>query len=233
MDHKATQQAIDSTIEADITTDTSSSTATVVDSAVELTNDHPVTRDSINASSVSSNTNSDDLAQTTYDSLLESIETLVINAATEELSQLLKIELKLAYQLQFLMQKEYQAIEQQQLKYLEELTTDKANILTQLQQDAHNRLQWMQDHGLPITSHCLSTPPLRDCPQCQALWHALADIYQDNRQQSNRLADIVLTLKRRTQRKLDLLSGKPSDAMLYNPSGTTHSQPTGRGGIKV
>ncbi len=171
--------------------------------------------------------------QNDWQANLLAIEALTIQPATQELSYLLKQELQLAHQLQEIMQEEFQAVETQQLEKLEKLTTHKASVLNQLQQSAEVRLQWMQQHGLPITSHCLTTAPLSECQQSKAWWQLLATTYEDNRQLSSRLADIVLTLKRRTQRKLDLLSGKPSDQVLYNQTGTTQGQQTGRGGIKV
>lgn len=171
--------------------------------------------------------------QNDWQANLLAIEALTIQPATQELSCLLKQELQLAHQLQEIMQEEFQAVETQQLEKLEKLTTHKASVLNQLQQSAEVRLQWMQQHGLPITSHCLTTAPLSECQQCIAWWQLLATTYEDNRQLSSRLADIVLTLKRRTQRKLDLLSGKPSDQVLYNQTGTTQGQQMGRGGIKV
>lgn len=171
--------------------------------------------------------------QNDWQANLLAIEALTIQPATQELSGLLKQELQLAHQLQEIMQEEFQAVETQQLEKLEKLTTHKASVLNQLQQSAEVRLQWMQRHGLPITSHCLTTVPLSECQQSKAWWQLLATTYEDNRQLSSRLADIVLTLKRRTQRKLDLLSGKPSDQVLYNQTGTTQGQQTGRGGIKV
>ena len=171
--------------------------------------------------------------QNDWQANLSAIEALLLQPATQELSYLLKQELQLAHQLQDIMQEEFQAVESQQLEKLEKLTTHKASVLNQLQQSAEARLQWMQQHGLPITSHCLTTVPLSECQQSKAWWQLLATTYEENRQLSSRLADIVLTLKRRTQRKLDLLSGKPSDQVLYNQTGTTQGQQTGRGGIKV
>lgn len=152
---------------------------------------------------------------------------------TQPLIELMQQEIITAQTVQRLMQDEQQAIKQRQLKTLEQLTTTKATVIKQLQQQAEARLTWLHQHQLPLTAHCLTIPPLSDCESSKVLWQTLADVYADNRQQSEELADIVLTLRRRTQKKLELLRGQINGSPLYNQTGGTQAGNQSLGSVKA
>lgn len=153
--------------------------------------------------------------------------------STLPLIEMMQQEIKTAQTVRQIMQDEQHAIEQRQLETLEQLTTKKATVLKQLQHEAENRLTWLQQQQLPLTSHCLTIPPISNCATSQSLWQELTDIYADNRHQSEKLADIVLTLRRRTQKKLELLRGQISGSPLYNQTGTTQSDSKSLGSVKA
>ena len=114
--------------------------------------------------------------------------------------------------------------QQQQLKLndftaFEALQPDSAALVTQLQTQCEQRLHWMSEQQLPLSKDCLQLPILQCHSDLAEIWHQLDHSYQQNQTLSATLAETVLHLRHRTQRKLDILRGQPDESRLYDNKG--------------
>lgn len=152
---------------------------------------------------------------------------------TADFIQLMDQELATTRHIHDLMNAEQEAIQKQQFKQFQQLTRDKFQQLEQLTQQANSRLTWMKQHELPTTRHIIKSKHLAHCPKSQELWQALADQYEKNRQASQRLSEVILTLRRRTQMKLQILKGQTEQNSLYDQQGQTSQSHMSAGALKA
>lgn len=134
-------------------------------------------------------------------------------------SQLLQSELQLTSDLQQVLELEMAALRANDLGPISELQPQKAELLQQIKQQAAIRLDWLTEHNLPHSVDCLQRPELADQAEIQTLWQQLHDSYSNNQQLSERLSELVLTARKRTIDRLNILRGRKNDPHLYNSSG--------------
>lgn len=106
-------------------------------------------------------------------------------------------------------------------------------LVTQLQEQAEKRLQWMQDNQLPLSSECLLDPAIQQEATIDRLWHTLSEQYLLNQKLSAKLAEVTLGLRHRTQQKLNILHGRNNEPSVYNKSGKTNPNMQGLNSIQV
>ena len=135
------------------------------------------------------------------------------------LTQHLQSELELTTALQSLLRQELTAIRDNQLDTLSRLQQHKQQLLQQLQPQANLRLEWLAEHNLPQDNSCLQRPELTAADDIHQLWHQLENSYTDNQQLSLTLSDLVLTMRKRTIDRLNILRGGQNDPHLYNSNG--------------
>lgn len=139
----------------------------------------------------------------------------------------------LAEALNSLLNQEQNALSNDDLESLESLQKHKKTALADLQQQAQQRLQWLEQHQLPISAQCLLEFSQPQQEKLQPLWSQLEEIYQQNQQLSARLSDMVLILRHRTQNKINILHGKTKDTTLYNQQGLPHGAGLGKQSIQA
>ena len=119
------------------------------------------------------------------------------------------------------------------LEQLQALQEQQQTSVTQLQQHAEQRLQWMQREALPLSSECLTHPAIKQEANISRLWHSLSEQYIQNQKLSAKLAEVTLGLRHRTQQKLNILHGRKNESDLYNKSGKTNSNTQGLSSIQA
>lgn len=140
---------------------------------------------------------------------------------TATFAELMSSELTISQQLFKLLQQELDAVQQQNTTELETLNSAKAQRVNDLKEQAARRLKWMQFHELPLTPECLHHPDIVQNTSILDLWQQLAAQYDLNRQISERLSEMVLALRFRTEQKLRILHARQNDPNLYNEDGKT------------
>lgn len=138
---------------------------------------------------------------------------------TEHFARLLSSELDTATELHSLLSFELDALNSGNSDALGDLNPAKHQLLMQLRQQASERLTWMSDQQLPHSSDCLKRNELATDTEIVRLWHDLGDCYDNNRNLSAQLAEVVLALRFRTQQKLKILHAQHNDPHLYNEKG--------------
>ena len=110
----------------------------------------------------------------------------------------------------------------------------KSASLQHLSQLANERLQWLNEHQLPLAEAFLQHPTIQHHADIRSLWQQLAAWYERNRTMSARLSDIVLRNRRRVQQRLEILRGKKQQStILYNKQGQSQLGGTGGGYISA
>lgn len=148
-------------------------------------------------------------------------------------TELLEQEQQLVQKVYQLLQQEEQALTDNHLAQLQALQEQQQRSVTQLQQHAEQRLQWMQSQELPLSSECLLHPVIAQEENISRLWHTLSEQYLQNQKLSAKLAETTLGLRYRTQQKLNILHGRNNESDLYNKSGKPHSKTTGLSSIQA
>ena len=152
---------------------------------------------------------------------------------TSKFLDLLQLEYSVALELTDYLQQEQQALTDNHIELLETLQTHKQATLSALQQQALQRIDWMEQHQLPLSSECLHSFSSKDAATISPLWKNLANSYQQNQQLSARLSEMVLILRHRTQQKINILHGKKNDSGLYNQSGQASTIGLGKQSIQA
>lgn len=152
---------------------------------------------------------------------------------TSKFLDLLQLEYSVALELTDYLQQEQQALTDNHIELLETLQTHKQVTLSALQQQALQRIDWMEQHQLPLSSECLHSFSSKDAATISPLWKNLANSYQQNQQLSARLSEMVLILRHRTQQKINILHGKKNDSGLYNQSGQANTIGLGKQSIQA
>lgn len=152
---------------------------------------------------------------------------------TSKFLDLLQLEYSVALELTDYLQQEQQALTDNHIELLETLQTHKQVTLSTLQQQALQRIDWMEQHQLPLSSECLHSFSSKDAATISPLWKNLANSYQQNQQLSARLSEMVLILRHRTQQKINILHGKKNDSGLYNQSGQANTIGLGKQSIQA
>lgn len=148
-------------------------------------------------------------------------------------TELLQQEQQLVVKIHQLLEQEEQALTSNNLAQLEALQGQQQTSVTQLQQHAEQRLQWMQSKELPLSSECLTHPAIAQEESISRLWHSLSEQYIQNQKLSAKLAEVTLGLRHRTQQKLNILHGRKNETDLYNKSGKTNSNAQGLNSIQA
>ncbi|WP_320821274.1 flagellar export chaperone FlgN [Thalassolituus sp.] len=138
---------------------------------------------------------------------------------TEFFAELLNTELKTTCTLHSVLQRELSALSAKDMDVLQRLTSEKKTLLTGLQQQAQQRLQWLTDQDLPHNNQCLQRHDLAAHGDIPSLWQQLIKQYEQNQDLSVRLSEVVLSLRYRTQQQLKILHGRYNDPHLYNNEG--------------
>lgn len=152
---------------------------------------------------------------------------------TSKFLDLLQLEYSVALELTDYLQQEQQALTDNHIELLETLQTHKQATLSALQQQALQRIDWMEQHQLPLSPECLHSFSSKDAATISPLWKNLANSYQQNQQLSARLSEMVLILRHRTQQKINILHGKKNDSGLYNQSGQANTIGLGKQSIQA
>lgn len=156
-----------------------------------------------------------------------------MSTASAQFEDLLHQEHMLADALHQQLELERDALAANDLQALQELQQHSAQAVENLRTHAAARLQWMQDHDLPISSECLNHPLVATAANIHRLWYDLEIQYHRNQTLSAALADVVLAARHRTQQKLKILRGQHNDPHLYNNKGTTSGLNHGQGFIQA
>ncbi|GGY39242.1 hypothetical protein GCM10011297_10560 [Bacterioplanes sanyensis] len=151
----------------------------------------------------------------------------------EPLARYLHDELALNQRLQQLLHQEVDVLRQLQPEQLQPLQAPKQTLLAQIQQTANERLEWMTSQQLPHSPACLEHPDIANQDQILKLWQQLASAYDDNRQLSAQLTELVLVARHRTQQRLQILRGSNNDPHLYNEQGQAKGVNKGQGYVQA
>lgn len=146
---------------------------------------------------------------------------------TQHFSTLLQQEIEQVNLVHQLLLKQQAAITTDDLTQLHDAQQQLELALAQLQQTAVIRSEWMQSQGLSLDNSCLEHPELKDSLEITSFWGNLEQAYLKNQELAVSLSDTALTLRLRTQQKLNVLQGKNDEAGLYNKDGKTHQASTG------
>jgi len=158
--------------------------------------------------------------------MTESQQTTIAPEQVSKLRQLLMEELSHARLLHHRLSCERELLKTPDPAGLQEMARRKSASLQHLSQLANKRLQWMQQHKLPLADEFLQHPSIMHSSTLVELWQQLATWYEKNRQLSQILSEIVLTNRLRVQKRLQILQGKKDQTtLLYNKQG--HSQQGG------
>lgn len=152
---------------------------------------------------------------------------------TEPFVRYLCTELDIAVQLYEVLNQELDVLKDLSLEALQALQPHKQQLLTQLQQTAEQRLQWMTQQQLPHSPACLQHDCLAAHQDIPLLWQQLADQYDNNRRLSEQLSQLVLQARHRTQQRLQILRGGNNDPHLYNEQGKAKGVNTGQGYVQA
>lgn len=149
------------------------------------------------------------------------------------LAELLTQELTCAQNMMALLEQEKTALANDDLQALQALQQQSLNELQSLQDQASKRLAWFEQHQFPHSPEFLTHPDVVNAPEIVALWQALEAQYLQNRTMSEKLSDLVLTARYRTQQKLKILRGHENTANLYDEKGQAGNTKPGAGYIKA
>lgn len=147
--------------------------------------------------------------------------------------QLLEQELDCLSQITKQLNQEQVAIVDGNLEQLETLQPQKNTLLKQLQQQANERLQWMQEQQLPLSNDCLNHFSVDDAKLLSPIWKNLEAEYQHNQILSAKLSEIVLILRHKTQSQIKILFGQLNDNSVYNQQGKENSVGLGRHSVQA
>ena len=144
-------------------------------------------------------------------------------------AQLLISELQVTQSLHQLLEQELAAFRNRELKPLADLQQQKSQLLSTLQSQSRQRLDWMTQEQLPHSRDCLLRPEFADQNEIKTLWQQLADSYSANQQLSEVLSEMVLKARKRTIDQLNILRGKQNDPQLYSATGKARGLNRGSG----
>ena len=146
---------------------------------------------------------------------------------TQTFLNFLQQEFDVAEQIHQLLLEEEQALSHATPQTIEKLNAPKLELVSQLQQLASSRLEWMTDNELEHSSRCLEHPLLSNNTKILELWKNLSEIYINNQQLSARLSDTVLAMRYRTEQKIKVLQGGQTGQPLYDAQGKAKDTPPG------
>lgn len=142
----------------------------------------------------------------------------------QEFKQRLMLELETAQTLHQLLTQERELLDPPQLHALKAIQKNKQQQLQRLKSLTDERCAWLDKLQIPLDQHCIQHPSLRhedeqQQAQLAALWQQLADLFLENRKQTDILSGIVLKARARTQNLLKILRGQKNAPNLYTKHG--------------
>ncbi len=151
----------------------------------------------------------------------------------EPLAHYLNEELALNQRLQLVLLQEVDILREQQPEQLHGLQEPKQTLLAQIQQTASDRLAWMTSQQLSHSPACLEHPAIANHGHIPSQWQQLANLYEENRQLSAQLSELVMHARFRTQQRLQILRGGNNDPHLYNEQGKAKGVTKGQGYVQA
>lgn len=150
----------------------------------------------------------------------------------------LEKELAVARTLHRLLCEERKLLDPPNIKALTDLQQEKLEHLNVLKELSTQRCNLLTDLQIPLDKHCYLSPLLQsdsasDNASLAELWQELAGQFEENRRITEVLANIVLTARQRTQTLMKILRGKKNTPNLYTKSGQTQSGSQGLGYAKA
>lgn len=150
-----------------------------------------------------------------------------------ELDRLVLAELALGRLLQHQLDCEHEYLRRQDLLALQQGCQQKSSLLERINQQARQRLDWMQQQQLPTAEEFLQHPLITETPVLGQLWQQLAEQYRQNRQRSEQLSELVLAARHRVQQRLRLLRGPSRSTLVYTQKGKTRGSNDTRGYLQA
>lgn len=156
---------------------------------------------------------------------------MVLNSS--DFLNLLEQELLATQHITQLLQQEHEQITEQELDNFEALQAQKKIALTALRQQAQLRIQWLEQHNLPLSASALAHFNDQNTQYLHDLWQQLENSYQQNQQLSAKLGELVLILRHRAEQRIKILYGRTDESALYDQYGQAGNNGRGRQSIQA